>query len=231
MSLVFRRVAGSFHVAIESFEDLAAAVEMPEAHWIAMAAPTEGLACDPAFLRLLDRERRGRVRASDLKAAVAWTRERLADTRGCVPGADRLVLAHLSAKASPLRDAASAILAGLGAPGEAIDLATLRASKAALLRTSQNGDGIVPACALDDDPHLASLVGVILSVMPPVADACGEPGVNADSIEAFRAARSEALAYLEGRAAALRWGPNSHALAERLLALAPRLRELFLLIL
>jgi hypothetical protein len=229
MSLVFRRVAGSFHVAIESFEDLAAAVEMPEAHWIAMAAPIDGLACDPAFLRHLDRERRGRVRASDLKAAVAWTRARLADARGCVPGADRLVLTHISAQAAPLRDAATAILAGLGAPSEAIDLATLRASKAALLRTSQNGDGVVPLCALDEDPGLASLVPSIWTVVPPVTDACGEPGVNAASIEAFRAARAEALAYLSGRATALRWGPDSYALAERLLALAPRLRELFLL--
>jgi hypothetical protein len=229
MSYLFRRIAGAFQVSLESFDDLVDLARVPDAHWVATAAPIASLRCDPVVLAALDTDANGRVRAAELKAAIAWTASMLADTSDCVPGSDVLVVAHLSEPAAPLASAAALVLDTLAAPDRTrISLAQVREVRALLNQRAANGDGVVPATAVED-PRLQGLAADILACLPGVIDVSGQPGLDVATVDAFGTACDHALGWFAAGADAEPWGPGSLAMARAVRALQPKLDEYFLL--
>lgn len=55
-AMTFSRYGCSYHLRIETSEDLQRAVELDEAHWVATNAPISTINCDEAFLKVLDSE-------------------------------------------------------------------------------------------------------------------------------------------------------------------------------
>jgi hypothetical protein len=50
----FESFGHTYHLKIETFEDLESVLELDEAHWVATTAPVETINCDPVFLNLMD---------------------------------------------------------------------------------------------------------------------------------------------------------------------------------
>jgi len=80
--MVFQRFGRSYHLRIANAQDLAAVVDLDEAHWVATSAPVATIRYDATLLSLLDRDGDGRIRAADLKAAIRWLLDHLSDTSG-----------------------------------------------------------------------------------------------------------------------------------------------------
>jgi hypothetical protein len=227
-SLTFQRFGGSYQMRITTFAELEAAVRAPEALWVATACPTQGLACDARFLALLDGDGNGRVRAEELRAAVAWTAGVLAERGGVEAGSDVLTLAHLAPAAARLAEAAGLLLETLGADDRTrLSLAQLRESEPALRAAGINGDGLLAPEQLPPGP-LADVARLVLGTSPGRANAAGLAGVDAEALAAFRLRRAEALAWAAERPAALAWGPDTLARARRLKGVQGRLEEYFL---
>lgn len=227
MPLTFRRIGTAFHPVIADFDDLVALLEVPDAHWIATSAPTAGLHCDPQFLRVLDEEGDGRVRAEELRAAIRWVEARLSDPARWQPGSEVLALAALAPGAADLHAAAQLALAAAGATGAAeVSLGQVRDAHRTLLAKPANGDGIVPPAAAPT-AAISRVIADVLEHLPGATDAAGVRGVDHATLDAFEAARAEALAWAEAEVEACAWGPDSVAWAEATRSVAARVDAFF----
>jgi len=88
--LTFKRFGRSYHLRIQTAEDLRAVLDLNEAHWVATAAPIETINCDATFLKLVDTDHNGRILCYELKDAIAWLLKTLCDTRGVSAGSTTL---------------------------------------------------------------------------------------------------------------------------------------------
>ena len=93
------RYGGDWQPLLRDFDDAVAALALPDTGWAVLSCPIDGMDLDPDFVALIDRDGDGRVRADDVRAAVAWTDEMLASVAGVTAGAATLRLADLCAPA------------------------------------------------------------------------------------------------------------------------------------
>jgi hypothetical protein len=225
---IFQRYGGSFQVRIRSYADMLAIRQLPEVHWIALACPTEGLACDPRFISFLDWDGNKRVRVHELIEAITWLDSMICDPAACVPGSDVLVLASLSPPASALRQTAELVLDNLRAADRTrISLTQVRQTEQILGKGDSNGDGVIAPAGVSD-PDLRSVVEDVLKHLPGVVDVGGEAGINQATIKTFRETRALALAWHDARSSRYAWGEQSLERALLVRRLTPRLDEYFL---
>src|SRR3954469_7880137 len=88
----FYRMGGLDQVALESGADLAHLHELDQKLWVALSCPVKGLELQERTLELLDLDKDGRVRASEILSAIAWCGERLKDLGVLIPAQDGLPL-------------------------------------------------------------------------------------------------------------------------------------------
>jgi hypothetical protein len=186
----FFRIGGFDQVRVETADDLRHLHELDQKLWAVLACPCSGLEIDGRTLSLIDASHEGRLRVSEVLAAVKWVCDRLADP-GIVfdGGADLAVsaIAQVDAEGQRLASAATQLLERLGksADGrlEVGDFADpARLFPPALL----NGDGIVPA-ALADTPALSGAISMIAGALGGATDRSAETGVDRATLEAFTA--------------------------------------------
>jgi len=237
---VLQKLGGSYQLIIEKPEDLERIAELDPARWMATSVPLEGLTCDQAFLKYIDYDRNGRVRADELKAALGWTLRMLADRSRMAEGPRSLRLAAIDvshAEGAAIRASAAQILKNLGAEtgdDAEITLEHVRDRKKILGSGAANGDGIIPPKAVDDE-ELTGFIRDVMETQGSVADASGPEGVGAGHLKKFLA---EAEAYLEWSAAAelpegaestdvLVWGAETAPAAAAVAAVRDKLDEFF----
>src|SRR5207237_10228760 len=75
----FYRMGGLDQVALESGCDLAHLHELDQKLWVALSCPVKGLELEERTLELLDLDKDGRVRATEILAALSWCEQRLKD--------------------------------------------------------------------------------------------------------------------------------------------------------
>jgi hypothetical protein len=110
--------AGGFdQVKLEDAADLRGLASLDQKLWVALACPTSGLEIDPRTLALIDTDGDGRVRASELIAAVNFACANLKNPNDLFKGEPALPLAAIN-DATPegktLLSAAKQILANVG---------------------------------------------------------------------------------------------------------------------
>ncbi|HEX8439349.1 kinesin [Archangium sp.] len=225
--LVYRRYGGSLQVSIPSFEVLVEAIRIPETQWLATACPVEGLNCDPRFLAFVDTDKNGRIRVSEVRAAVEHAAKLLKSYQGADAASDVLELDALSDEGVKLRDVAGILLGTLKVEVRTrISLEQVRASEKALREAGQNGDGIVAPAFLP--VPLRPLAEKLLACFPEVKNRSGHTGVDLPMLQRFREERTALLAHLAGREAVLVWGGRSVEQARRLQEIRPLLDTYFL---
>ena len=75
----FARFGRACQLKIVGADDLASVLDLDEAHWVATSAPINTLRCDETFLKHVDADGCGRIRASELRDAIAWLFDHLCD--------------------------------------------------------------------------------------------------------------------------------------------------------
>jgi hypothetical protein len=199
----FFRCGGFDQVAIETGEDLRHLAGLDPKLWTALSCPTTGLEFDARTLALMDSDGDGQIRVPEILAAVGWTCERVKDPQalfedGALPLA---AIDDSTPEGATLKAAAGKVLAYLDkAEATALEVADFADMTRLFLPHNFNGDGIVPA-ALAGDEAVAALIGEVIASQGGAADRSGEPGVTAESLEAFFSQLEAVLAW-RGKAAA-----------------------------
>ncbi len=183
----FFRCGGFDQVALETGDDLRHLAELDPKLWTALSCPTTGLEFDARTLALLDADGDGQIRVPEILAAVRWACEMVKDPQALFADGelplDAIDDSH--AEGATLKAAATRILAYLD-KSEAGSLAVADLADMTRLFSPDhfNGDGVVPA-ALTGDETLARVIGEIVATQGGVADRSGEPGITAETLEAF----------------------------------------------
>jgi len=202
----FFRTGGFDQVRLESAADLRHLRQLDQKLWAVLACPAEGLEFDARTLNLINSGAEGRVGAAEVLDAVEWTCRMLSDPQLLFTPGDELPLDVIDTsheEGRGLAEAARQVLDVLGKTGEsAVKVADLCDPARLFDPRHPNGDGVVPA-EMTDDAVLAEAVATICSVLVPVVDRSGKPGVDRQRLDTFL---SDARAVLAWRAQADRSG-------------------------
>ncbi len=183
----FFRCGGFDQVAIETGEDLRHLSELDPKLWTALSCPTTGLEFDARTLALLDTDGDGQIRVPEIVAAVRWACRMVKDPQalfgdGALP-VDAIDDSH--EEGAVLKAAALKVLgyldkteAGVLSVDDFADMTKLFSPE------HVNGDGVVPA-GVAGDAALAQVIGEIVATQGGVPDRSGEPGITAETLEAF----------------------------------------------
>ena len=159
-------------MSLESGADIARIGELDQKLWVALACPTTGLEFDEKTLFLIDTDNDGRIRASELIAAVNWTCNLLKRPSDLIKGSPALSLEAVNdstPEGAQLLASAKQLLINLGkTSASAVTLEDTADQTKIFAATNFNGDGIVPADAADDGGHQklgpARLMTMVLAV-------------------------------------------------------------------
>ena len=193
----FFQAGGFSQVKLDSGADLVHLDELDQKLWVALACPTTGLEFDAKTLQLIDTDMDGRVRASEVIAAVKWATAHLKNPDDLLRQADALPLAAIN-DATPegknILASARQTLIHLGkSDAPAIGLEDTTDTAKIFAATRFNGDGIIPADAAEDDATKAVILE-IMATIGTVTDRSGKPGINQEQADLFFA---EAQAYAD----------------------------------
>jgi hypothetical protein len=179
----FFRAGGFDQVKLENGADLMHLNELDLKLWTALACPTTGLEFDPATAALIDTDHDGRIRASELMAAIQWAGSMLADPDELVRGGDTLAF---SAIADPtLRAAAKRICTNLGkVEASSVTLADAVQADKSFSGTTFNGDGVIIEASAGDESSRRAFRD-IAACMGTVPDRSGDPGIDQAKVDAF----------------------------------------------
>ncbi len=189
LPLDFRRFGRGFHPIIESASDLARVPELPDAHWVATAAPINALRADLGMLSALDSDGDGRIRSDELRTAIRWLLATLKDTGGINAGKDVL---DLSAVATDTDDGAAIVAAAkrmLSDRGEgdakSISLATVREVVAEEEARGLSAAGRVRTTAAGDDVQLTAFLEHVIAVTGGEPHPLGDAAVTEATLSRF----------------------------------------------
>ena len=76
----FVRYGRTYQLLIQTPADLQEVLRFDESLWVATSTLISVFRADPQFLTLVDTDRDGRIHTDELKAAIRWLLDMLADT-------------------------------------------------------------------------------------------------------------------------------------------------------
>lgn len=203
-SFNFFRAGGFNQVRLATGADLLNLDQLDQKLWVALACPTKGLVFDTRTLELIDSDGDGRIRATELIAAIKWAASLLKNPDVLVQAPESLPLNAIddqSAEGKAILHAAGMLLQGEGAgEQESIGVKDAAAALQAFNAMPFNGDGVITEAACEN-PEQAQLLGDIVTTLGGVADSSGSVGVDSAMVADFTAAVAAYLAwYAEGTA-------------------------------
>lgn len=162
--------------------------ELDKKLWVALACPTAGLHFDQRTLALIDTDKDGRVRASELIAAVKWAGGLLKTPDTLVKAPSPLPLDAIStdvAEGAQIQASARQILANLGkADALAISVEDTLDTVKIFAATAFNGDGIIVEDSASD-AAMKSVIKDIAACFGTETDRSGKPGISQAKVDQF----------------------------------------------
>ena len=190
----FFRAGGFDQVRLDTGAELLGISELNQKLWVALACPTTGLHFDSRTLALIDTDKDGRVRASELIRAVEWAGSLIKNPDDFLKASDSLPLSAIN-DATPegkgVLASARQILDTLKQSKDTITLADTITVKEKFVETVFNGDGIIVEDSATDDATKAVIKDIIACVGTET-DRSGKPGLNQAKVDQFF---TEATAY------------------------------------
>jgi hypothetical protein len=184
----FFRAGGFDQVKLETGADLMNLDKLDQKLWVALACPTTGLEFDPKTLALIDTDKDGRIRASELIAAVKWAGSMLKNPDELVKGGDSLPFASINdatAEGKQILSSAKQITVNLGnKDAQAVSLADASDANKIFTNTTFNGDGVIIAESAADEAS-KTVINEIAACFGTVADRSGKPGIDQTKADAF----------------------------------------------
>jgi len=235
----FERFGRTYHLKIETFEDLEAVLALDEAHWVATTAPAATFNCDPVFLSLVDTDNDGRLRAEEVKSAIRFLFDNLSDRSSIVAGNTRLTLDMIDTRSetgSRIHASASKILRRTVSTEPYVTLEQVRSIKTEVQEGGLDEAGIVlPEAATDD--QVRKFIQDIIATMGGKPHPGGAEGVDENCLDQFLAQSRQYLDWLKQAASAqdrrvseiLPLGESTHEAYELFSALEAKISQFFLL--
>ncbi len=192
----YARRGGALQLCCENHYQLEALLELDETHWAVTGIPVSALDMSPDFLSAMDTDKNGRIRTDEVRAAVRWTLEMLKDPSGLDNASDRLAVAAINDAApegKDIRDAAELVLHNLKSERDFVTLEEIDNDAGILAMTRQNGDGVIPASAAENDAQ-RDLINRMTAAVSGAPDLSGQQGVNAAIMAEYRAQLAAELA-------------------------------------
>jgi hypothetical protein len=226
----FFRAGGFNQVVIGSGADLLNLDQLDQKLWVALACPATGVEFDKTTLALIDTDKDGRVRASELIAAAKWA-------GGLMKNPDDLLKGSATLRPSAINDATpeGKLIANfarqvLGKTDTAEVMFDEAASAAQTFAAKTfNGDGIVPADSASDEATKA-VIADIINCLGADTDASGKPGVSQAKVDQFfvaAAAYSDWWKKAEGDASVLPLGLNTEVAAAAVKAVKAKVDDYY----
>ncbi|MBX7195052.1 MAG: hypothetical protein K1X94_23565 [Sandaracinaceae bacterium] len=185
----FARVGGFDQVQLRTGKDLVSIGELDQKLWVALACPIKGLELDERTLALIDTDKDGRVRASELIAATKWIAPLLKDVEVLAKGSASLALSAIDEandEGKLLLKSAKKILASLGkADAKEISVADMKDAIGAFEKDKLNGDGVVPVDTAEDAALKKVIEDVLACAATKPKDKSGKDGVDEAAAKAF----------------------------------------------
>jgi len=184
----FFRAGGFDQVRLETGADLINLDKLDLKLWVALACPTTGIEFDPKTAALIDTDKDGRIRASELLTAVKWAAAQLKNPDVLIKGGDSLALTEINdstPEGAQLHASANQILANLSKTGPAvISLEDVSDAGRIFANTVLNGDGIIiPDSATE--PETKKVVGEIMDCFGSAVDRSGKLGIDQARADLF----------------------------------------------
>ena len=197
----FARFGRTRHLRIGGADDLAGVLDLDEAHWVATSAPVNTLRSDEAFLKLVDADGCGRIRASELEDAIVWMFDQLRDTSGVTRCSKVVKLDALNVERDEgrrIHDSAQKMLASLNrAKATEINLDEIRLIKARLEGTSVSEAGVaLPEAA--EEGKVRQFMTDAIATIGGAPHPSGRQGIDGEQLNQFI---SQARATLDWEAA------------------------------
>ena len=226
----FFRAGGFNQVVLNSGTDLLNLDQLDQKLWVALACPTTGVEFDKATLALIDTDQDGRIRASELIAAVKWA-------AGLLKNPDDLLKGSPTLRPTAINDAhpegkliANFARQVLGkADDEEITIDEAASAAQTFAAKPFNGDGVLPADSVADDATKA-VIADIITCLGADNDVSGKPGVSQAKVDRFfadAAAYSDWWKKAEGDAAVLPLGVNTEAASGAVRAIKAKVDDYF----
>ncbi len=183
----FHRSGGFDQVRIDCGEDLRQLSELDPKLWATLSCPTRGLCFDAITLAYLDSDHDGRIRVPEVLAAASFVVQALRDP-DLLFNTDQLPLSALNSDhptGARLLESAEKLRHMLGLADEVNLRLEHTLDRARLFPPDHaNGDGIVPVNMVND-AELEQLIRLMMALQGQVEDRSGEPGIQAEILQAF----------------------------------------------
>ena len=195
----FNKFAKAYHLDIATPADLRDVLALDDSFWAATSAPTAAFHEDAAFLKYIDSDGNGRMRSDEVRAALRWLLDTLADASRVGADADEVLLDAVdkASAAGPGLLVTAAYVNEQAGRKDAPDvrLADVRAAMAELRGKPLNGDGVLVPAAAGDDAALKEYVEAAIAATGGSDDISGAKGVNSAQLADFAAALKDYLAW------------------------------------
>ena len=196
----FKRIGRSYHMQIETAEDLSNVLDLDEALWVATNAPLSTVHCDQTFLSLLDADRTGRITCCEIKEAVRWLLNVLRDHSGITKPSQALLLSAINIESDEgqiIHKAAAKILARkTKSDTGVISLHEVRKIKSEIQAQPISEAGVVlPQAA--DDPGVQKFIRDIIDTIGGILHPAGQAGIDAGKLELFGHESRQTLDWLQ----------------------------------
>ncbi|MBD5641185.1 MAG: ABC transporter permease [Desulfovibrio sp.] len=185
----FQRMGGIDQIVMENDYDWQNLDKLDPKLWMALSCPIAGLEFNQATLKLLDADGDGRIRAQEVREAVAWVCQRLARPAKLKEGSHSLALADLRDDTPEGQALASALKMAMKDADnkEALTIPEIEKTLAKASDYGFNGDGVITlesvAEAARENAAYASLDEYLrlgMAIVGAKKDASGHPGLDAD---------------------------------------------------
>ena len=230
----FSKIGGVTRVNIETGEDIAHLGELDQKMWTVLSCPTKGLEIDEKTLGILDTDQDGKIKVNEVIAASQWLTNVLKDTNLLLKQDSVLNLSDINQDnedGKKLYDSAKQILKNLDLEKDTISIADTSDRLAIFAKTRFNGDGIITENSTDDE-GLKTIIKSCIDTIGSVTDRSGDPGINADQIEAFYTNCADYSAWCKDgndrKDSVLPYGENTEAALNAYNALKEKIDDYFL---
>ncbi len=173
----------AYHPKLESMENLIEACALDEGLWVATSAPLEAFRMDPVFLRGLDIDQDKRVNAGELKAAVAWARDRFRSLDGFSSGSTDLKPESLK-ESHPDGQKVLPLLNRIRGGDPSVSLSKIRKARERLESSPVSEAGVVLPAAAESE-SVRSWMEKLLSTVPGTPHPSGKTGIDESTLVTF----------------------------------------------
>ncbi len=195
----FDKFGKAYHLSIETPDDLEGVLALDDSFWAAVSAPTSAFREDAAFLKYLDSDGNGRMRSDEIRSALRWLLDTLADRSKIGAPEDGIALASVrkdSAAGPGLLVTAAYVNEQAGrADAPDVRLSDVRSAMLELRGKPLNGDGVLVSAAAGDDADLKAYIDAAIAATGGSDDISGARGVSSAQLDAFAADVGDYLAW------------------------------------